>query len=242
MIQLKKGREKSLRRRHPWIFSGAIERVTGKPGSGDSVEVRDASGQPLAQAAFSPKSQIRARVWSFEANESIGADFFRHRLTRALAMREGLPAAKHTNAMRLVHGESDGMPGLVVDRYADVLVVQFLAAGVERWREPILDALVELTGCEAVFERSDAEVRTLEGLSKESASPAATAPRPAVPSSSTGSTSASTSSRDRRPASSSTSGRTASACARSPPAAKCWTGSATRAASPSPRWPAARSA
>jgi 23S rRNA (cytosine1962-C5)-methyltransferase len=164
MIQLKKGREKSLRRRHPWIFSGAIERVTGKPGAGDSVEVRDASGKPLAQAAFSPKSQIRARVWSFDANESIGADFFRSRLARALAMREGLPAARHTNAMRLVHGESDGMPGLVVDRYADVLVVQFLAAGVERWRGPILDALVELTGCEAVFERSDAEVRTLEGL------------------------------------------------------------------------------
>jgi len=164
MIQLKKGREKSLRRRHPWIFSGAIERVTGKPGPGDSVEVRDASGQPLAQAAFSPKSQIRARVWSFDANESIGADFFRSRLTRALALREGLPAARHTNAMRLVHGESDGMPGLVVDRYADVLVVQFLAAGVEHWRGPILDALVELTGCEAVFERSDAEVRTLEGL------------------------------------------------------------------------------
>jgi len=164
MIQLKKGREKSLRRRHPWIFSGGIERVTGKPGSGDTVEVRDASGKPLAQAAFSPKSQIRARVWSFDANESIGADFFRSRLTRALAVREGLPAARHTNAMRLVHGESDGMPGLVVDRYADVLVVQFLAAGVERWRGPILDALVELTGCEAVFERSDAEVRTLEGL------------------------------------------------------------------------------
>ena len=164
MIQLKKGREKSLRRRHPWIFSGAIERVTGKPEAGDTVEVRDASGKPLAQAAFSPKSQIRARVWSFDANESIRADFFRNRLTRALAMREGLPAARHTNAMRLVHGESDGMPGLVVDRYADVLVVQFLAAGVERWREPILDALVELTGCEAVFERSDAEVRTLEGL------------------------------------------------------------------------------
>src|SRR2546425_2571823 len=139
-------------------------RVTGKPGAGDTVEGREASGKPLAQAAFSPKSQIRARVWSFDANESIGADFFRNRLTRALAMREGLPAARHTNAMRLVHGESDGMPGLVVDRYADVLVVQFLAAGVERWRGPILDALVELTGCEAVFERSDAEVRTLEGL------------------------------------------------------------------------------
>src|SRR6266513_3282799 len=104
MIQLKKGREKSIRRSHPWIFSGAIERVTGKPGSGDTVEVRDASGKPLAQAAFSPKSQIRARVWSFDANESIGADFFRNRLRRALAWGEDLPAARHTKRMRVCPG------------------------------------------------------------------------------------------------------------------------------------------
>jgi 23S rRNA (cytosine1962-C5)-methyltransferase len=240
MIQLKKGREKSLKRRHPWIFSGAVERVIGKPGSGDTVEVRDASGQVLAQAAFSPKSQIRARVWSFDPAEPLGIDFFRNRLTRAVALREGLPAARHTNAMRLVHGESDGMPGLVVDRYADVLVVQFLAAGVERWREPILDALVELTGCEALFERSDAEVRTLEGL--EHRVGFARGNRAASRCPSTASTSASTSSRARRPDSFSTSGKTASACVRSPQAAKCWTDSAIPAASPSPRWPALRSA
>ena len=164
MIQLKRGREKSLKRRHPWIFSGAIEKVTGQPGMGDTVEVRDASGQALALAAFSPKSQIRARVWTFEVSQAIDVGFFRDRLTRAVALRAGLPAAKHTNALRLVHGESDGLPGLVVDRYADVLVVQILSAGAERWRDPILDLLVEITGCEAVFERSDAEVRTLEGL------------------------------------------------------------------------------
>src|SRR5437879_11743151 len=98
MIQLKKGREKSLRRRHPWIFSGAIERVTGKPGAGDTVEVRAASGKPLAQAAFSPKSQIRARRWSFDGNESMGADLFRKRLTRATAMRACLPAGSPPNA------------------------------------------------------------------------------------------------------------------------------------------------
>jgi 23S rRNA (cytosine1962-C5)-methyltransferase len=162
MMQLKKGREKSLRRRHPWIFSGAVEQASGK--AGDTVEVRDASGKPLALAAYSPKSQIRARVWTFDCSEAVDSSFFQKRIRQALELREKLPASKHTNAVRLVHGESDGLPGLVVDRYADVLVAQFLAAGVERWREEILGALGELTGCEAIFERSDAEVRKLEGL------------------------------------------------------------------------------
>jgi 23S rRNA (cytosine1962-C5)-methyltransferase len=163
-LTLKPGRDKSVKRRHPWIFSGAVERVTGDPQSGDTVEVRSADGKPLALAAFSPRSQIRARAWSFDPAAAIDAGFFRARLQAALRLRESLPAARHTNAMRLVHGESDGLPGLVVDRYADVLVAQFLSAGAERWREPILDALSELTGCEAIYERSDAEVRTLEGL------------------------------------------------------------------------------
>ena len=164
MIQLKAGREKSLKRRHPWIFSGAVDKVSGKPGSGDTVEVKNSSGNVLARAAYSPKSQIRARVWTFDPAEEVDAAFFRNRVMRALAMREGLPAAKTGNALRLIHGESDGLPGLIVDRYADVLVAQFLAAGVERWRDPILDALAELTGCEAIYERSDADTRKLEGL------------------------------------------------------------------------------
>ena len=161
---LKKGREKSLLRRHPWIFSGAVERVSGKPAPGETVEVRSAAGAVLAQAAWSPESQIRARVWSFAPGEAIDAAFLRRRVRAALALRAALAAAKHTNAMRLVHGESDGLPGVVVDRYADVLVAQFLSAGAERWREAILDALAEETHCEAVYERSDAEVRKLEGL------------------------------------------------------------------------------
>ena len=159
---LKKGREKALKRRHPWIFSGAVEKASGKPG--ETLEVRDGAGKVLGLAAYSPNSQIRARVWTFNPAEEVDAAFFRGRIQKALALREALPAAKHTNALRLVNGESDGLPGLVVDRYADVLVAQFLAAGVERWRDPILDALVELSGCEAIFERSDAEVRKLEGL------------------------------------------------------------------------------
>ena len=161
-LLLKKGREKALKRRHPWIFSGAVEKASGKPG--DTLEVRDAAGKVLALAAYSPKSQIRARVWTFDPAEAVDAGFFSGRIQKALALREALPAAKHTNALRLVNGESDGLPGLVVDRYADVLVAQFLAAGVEHWRDPILDSLTELSGCEAIFERSDAEVRKLEGL------------------------------------------------------------------------------
>jgi len=163
-VVLKKGRDKSLKRRHPWIFSGGVEKIVGKPGSGDTVELRDIAGNKLALAAYSPQSQIRARVWTFDPKQDVDAAFFRHRIARALALRESLPAARHTNALRLVNGESDGLPGLVVDRYADVLVVQILSAGIERWRDPILDALAESSGCEAIYERSDAEVRGLEGL------------------------------------------------------------------------------
>ncbi|MEW6687919.1 MAG: class I SAM-dependent rRNA methyltransferase [Pseudomonadota bacterium] len=163
-IVLAAGRDKSLKRRHPWIFSGAIAGVEGDPQSGETVLVKSAEGKPLALAAWSPHSQIRARVWDFDCSVSVDEKFFSEKIQKALALRNSLPAARHTNALRLVHGESDGLPGLVVDRYADVLVAQFLAAGVERWREAILDALAALTGCEAVFERSDAEVRRLEGL------------------------------------------------------------------------------
>jgi 23S rRNA (cytosine1962-C5)-methyltransferase len=164
VLVLKPGREKSIKRRHPWVFSGAVEKVLGDPQSGDTVLVRSAEGQQLGLAAYSPQSQIRGRVWTFDVAATVDAAFLRGRISTALKLRESLPARQHTNAMRLVHGESDGLPGLIVDRYADVLVAQFLSAGMERWRDAILDALVELTSCEAVFERSDAEVRTLEGL------------------------------------------------------------------------------
>jgi 23S rRNA (cytosine1962-C5)-methyltransferase len=158
------GRDKSVKRRHPWIFSGAIARTEGDPQSGDTVLVKSAEGKPLALAAYSAQSQIRARVWGFDVSLVVDKSFFERKIKAAIEIRNHLPAAKHTNALRLVHGESDGLPGLIVDRYADVLVVQFLAAGVERWRETILDALLENSGCAAVFERSDAEVRKLEGL------------------------------------------------------------------------------
>jgi 23S rRNA (cytosine1962-C5)-methyltransferase len=162
-IHLKAGRDKSVKRRHPWIFSGAVERVDGSPGTGETVMVK-ANGQPVAVAAWSPKSQICARVWSFDAGTRIEKAFFESTIKKAIQLRDSLPAIHHTNAMRLVHGESDGLPGLIVDRYDDVLVAQFLSAGAEHWREVILNLLVEISGCESIFERSDAEVRKLEGL------------------------------------------------------------------------------
>jgi 23S rRNA (cytosine1962-C5)-methyltransferase len=163
-IALKPGREKSLLAGHPWIFSGAIARADNAA-PGDTVNVYGADGTALARAAWSPTSQIRARTWTFDVNEPIDAAFFRRRTEAALAVRAGLLDGDHT-AMRLVHGESDGLPGLIVDRYGDVLVVQLLAAGVERHRETIIDVLTEITGVGVVVERSDAEVRTLEGLAQ----------------------------------------------------------------------------
>jgi 23S rRNA (cytosine1962-C5)-methyltransferase len=163
-LHLKPGRDKSLKRRHPWVFSGAVDKVDGEPASGESVLIKSAEGQPLAVAAYSPQSQIRARVWTFDCSVFVDKEFFGEKIKQAVALRASLPAFHHSNALRLLHGESDGLPGLIVDRYADVLVAQFLSAGAEQWREAILDALAAETGCEAIYERSDAEVRTLEGL------------------------------------------------------------------------------
>jgi len=165
---LKPGREKSLLRRHPWIFSGAIERAEGEPAAGGTVDLLSSNGEFLARAAYSPHSQIRARVWTF-TDEPVDNDFFRKRIHSAIAARspfllaEG-PAVKSTDAVRLIYAESDGIPGLIVDRYADTLVLQSLTAGSEVWKETIADLLIEATGLKDIYERSDADVRELEGL------------------------------------------------------------------------------
>ncbi|MBI1856226.1 MAG: class I SAM-dependent methyltransferase [Chloroflexi bacterium] len=160
---LKPGREKSVLRRHPWIFSGAVERVDKEPASGATLDVLSFNGDFLARAAYSPLSQIRARVWTFD-DEPIDADFFRKRIRSALAARRALHIADDSDALRLVHAESDGLPGLIVDRYADALVLQSLTAGSEFWKEIIADILLEQTGLKNIYERSDADVRELEGL------------------------------------------------------------------------------
>ncbi len=160
---LKPGREKSLKRRHPWVFSGGVARSDGDPQPGDTVEVCAADGAFLALAACSPQSQIRARVWSWVPC-AIDAGFFAQRVRYAAGLRNALLAEGVTDAARLVHGETDGLPGVIADRYGDTVVVQLLSAGAERWREAIADALAALPGITRVVERSDADVRQLEGL------------------------------------------------------------------------------
>ena len=161
-LTLGPGRDKSLRQRHPWIWSGAVARVDGSPAAGDTVVVRAHDGAFLAWAAYSPASQLRARVWTFD-DEPVDEAFFARRIGASVRRRAALLDAEHT-ACRLVHGESDGLPGVVADRYGDLVVVQLTAAGAERWRDPLVDLLVDATGATAVVERSDADVRALEGL------------------------------------------------------------------------------
>jgi 23S rRNA (cytosine1962-C5)-methyltransferase len=185
-LVLKPGREKSLLRRHPWIFSGAIQQVDGNPASGETVDLLSFKGEFLARAAYSPHSQIRARVWTFDPDEQVGPDFFRTRIRAAIRTREllgflklnsngvqRLPTLAPTSgdvglllsdAYRLVYAESDSLPGLIVDRYDDVLVLQSLTAGSEFWKETLADILLEETGLSTIYERSDADVRELEGL------------------------------------------------------------------------------
>jgi 23S rRNA (cytosine1962-C5)-methyltransferase len=160
---LKPGREKSLKRRHPWVFSGAVARIDGAPQSGDTVDVQSADGALLAVAAYSPKSQITARVWHW-SKRVIDSQFFKERIVVAARSRASLLTSGVTNAARLVHGESDGLPGVIADQYAETVVVQLLSAGAERWRGAIADALASLPGVTRVWERSDADVRELEGL------------------------------------------------------------------------------
>jgi len=159
-LRLRDGKERSLLRQHPWIFESAIAR--GSADSGETVRVEGHDGRFLGWAAFSPASRIRARVWSFVEADRIDAAFFQSRVQAAVDMRKRLDIA--SDAMRLVHGESDGLPGLVVDRYGDTLVAQFGSAGVERWKGAIADALLAATGLQKLYERSDASARGLEGL------------------------------------------------------------------------------
>jgi 23S rRNA (cytosine1962-C5)-methyltransferase len=162
-VVLKPGRDKSLRRRHPWVFSGAVARVDGGPQPGDTVEVVSSDGAFLGRGAYSPRSQIRVRVLSFDDAVAVDEALVGARLREALAYRERL-FPRRPDGLRLVHGEADGLPGVVVDRYGDCAVLQCTATSAERWREVIADGLMAHAGCGSVYERSDAEVRELEGL------------------------------------------------------------------------------
>ncbi len=161
-IRLKEGKERSLLRRHPWIFDGAIAK--GGADAGETVRVESHAGEFLAWAAFSPASKIRARVWSFDEAQRIDATFIISKCVYAIMARGRFDI--QSDGLRLVHSESDGLPGLIVDRYGDTLVAQFLSAGAESWKNVLADALLAATGLSKLYERSDASSRALEGLPK----------------------------------------------------------------------------
>lgn len=164
---LRPGREKSLLRRHPWIYSGAVERIEGNPAPGDPVAVV-AGKQVIATAAWSPQSQLCGRVWSFDGEQPIDENFFRERIQRAAALRRTLQLDDENGGCRLIYSESDQLPGLIVDRYGRYLCTQFLSAGTEKYRDIIGKVLLELDGIDGVFDRSDAAIRKKEGLPERS--------------------------------------------------------------------------
>jgi len=165
-IRLKPGRDSALLRRHPWIFSGAIAKIIGQPTAGETILIESAKGDALALAAYSPQSQITARVWSFDIATSIDTAFFLQRVQQAQALRVQLLSPQIT-AYRVVNAESDGLPGIVVDRYADCLVLQCLTQGAQYQRDHLLSALIDVfspLGIKTIYERSDVEIRRKEGL------------------------------------------------------------------------------
>jgi len=161
---LAKGREKSLLRRHPWVFSGAVTRVEGKANSGDTIDIVDSHGKWLARGAYSPSSQIRARVWTFRQDEDIDIEFFVRRLQQAQSWRNWIAKRDGLDGYRLIAGESDGMPGITIDRFQNFLVLQLLSAGAEYQRAPLLAALQKCYPECAIWDRSDVAVRKKEGL------------------------------------------------------------------------------
>jgi 23S rRNA (cytosine1962-C5)-methyltransferase len=168
-ITLKPGRDDSIHRRHPWIFSGAVQTENKDLAAGQTVTVASAEGVPLATGAYTFLSQIRIRLWSFDPGRQIGAEFFENRLRRAREYRNAIFSHRPVTAYRLVNAESDGLPGLIVDRYGDFLVCQFLSAGAEFWKAEIVEQLVKLIPVKGIYERSDGEGRNKEGLKRRRA-------------------------------------------------------------------------
>lgn len=163
-LVLTKGREKSLLRRHPWVFSGAVARMEGKANPGETIDIVDSQGKWLARGAYSPSSQIRARAWTFDANEIVDTDFFTRRLVQAQQWRDWLAKRDGLDSYRLIAGESDGMPGVTIDRFGKFLVLQLLSAGAEYQRAALVGALHNLYPECAIYDRSDVAVRKKEGM------------------------------------------------------------------------------
>ncbi len=164
VLTLKKGREKPIQKRHPWVFSGSVEQTKGDPRPGDLVAINDSNGQYLATGYYNPHSQIRARLLTWDPNEAIDDRFWQSRIERALDGRAALSFGDRTDSFRVVNAEADGLPGLIVDRYADYLVFQSLTLGIERRKEKLAQILIDQVKPAGIIERSDVDVRQKEGL------------------------------------------------------------------------------
>ena len=165
---LNAGKSGSVRRRHPWIFAGSVATLKGRARSGDTVIVKDEHGTAMGRAAWSPESKIRARMWTFDPDETIDHAFFKRRVAQAVARRLGWSVLRGNQiepaGERLIHGEADGLPGVIADRYGDTVVLQLTSAGADAWRDAIVAGIVQATHCKQIYERSDSDVRKLEGL------------------------------------------------------------------------------
>jgi len=163
-IILAKGKEKALKRRHPWIFSGAVSKVKGEPAAGDTVDIMSAGGEWLASGSYSPESQIRVRVWHYDRGVDIDQTFFEKRIKQAQSLRDELIEEKGLTGYRLIAAESDSLPGITIDRYNNFLVCQLLSAGADFHRDTLVAALSVLYPECSIYERSDVAVRKKEGL------------------------------------------------------------------------------
>jgi 23S rRNA (cytosine1962-C5)-methyltransferase len=163
-LRLRRGRERSLEHGHPWLFSGAIEGIQGDPAAGETVEVIDADGRWLARGAYAPSSRIACRIWTFDRDEAVDDGLLERRLAAAIDRRSELARSGGVDAYREVHAESDLLPGIIVDRYGEIRVLQLLTPGAERFRQTVIDVLRRHGTCRGIFERSDNDARELEGL------------------------------------------------------------------------------
>lgn len=163
-VFLKKSADSFIKRKHPWIFSGAIEKVEGNPANGETIQIFSSNKTMVGIGSYSPSSQIRVRVWSFNPEEKIDKDFFRKKFLAASQFRKRIVDTSQTNAYRIINSENDGLPGLIVDRYADYLICQFLSSGSDFHKKIITETLDEVFNPIGIYERSDVEIRIKEGL------------------------------------------------------------------------------
>jgi len=166
-VKLKKGKEKAVRQLHPWVFSGAIDQIKGKPENGDIIMVTDSNNDFLAYGFFNSKSRVAVRLLEWNLETEINEGWWRRKIKIAVKHRDELNT-EDTNTYRLIFSEADFLPGLIVDRYADFLSVQILTSGIENIKHIILDELQELLSPKGIFDRSDASARAHEGMEASS--------------------------------------------------------------------------